>query len=49
MQRGGETWQRGGGEEPGTRDLRGLGTEFRFLFKCSQKSLEVFEQKSDIN
>lgn len=46
---GGETWQRGSRREPGSTGLRSLGTQFRFLFKCSEKSLEVFEQRSDIN
>lgn len=46
---GGETWQRGSRWEPGSTGLRSLGTQFRFLFKCSEKSLEVFEQRSDIN
>lgn len=46
---GKETWQRGSRREPGSTGLRSFGTQFRFLFKCSEKSLEVFEQRSDIN
>lgn len=44
---------RPGREEAGgslvLQGFRGLRTEFRFSSKCSEKSSEVFEQRSDID